>query len=265
VPDGSSPRYYLDTSAQIERHGGESAVRQAFAARLGTQANHATSTHVQREWKNIVDQSAAEILNACRGATSVHDVRARLRNGFGRKPGHHWLALDMFGADATTVAEIELRAEQFLRTTAGVLFESGIAEIRDGSECMLAAETARRDTRTGKWSVRTKCKRNECDCAQIALTDHNEDRVERAADALARSRTPGHAKMAQIAREAMAHPDKSRRKGRTCWGGSGLGGDISIALECAEDETLLTTDRSFDEICPAIGVAHCRLAGTRTP
>jgi hypothetical protein len=47
-------------------------------------------------------------------------------------------------------------------------------------------------------------------------------------------------------------------KGKNCWGAGGLGGDISIALECAADETLVATDASFDLICPAIGIAHQR-------
>jgi hypothetical protein len=36
-------------------------------------------------------------------------------------------------------------------------------------------------------------------------------------------------------------------------------------MECTEDEVLLTTDRSFDQICPAIGVQHARIPGTRAP
>jgi len=223
-----SQAYYLDSSAHIERHAGETDVREDLQELLAS-GGHSTSTHVHREWRHIVHASAVDIVNACDGARAVSDVRARLRHGYGRRPGHHWLALDMICGDATTVTEIEIRAEQFLRSRGDVLFELGVDVIRDGSECMLARETATRDVRTG------------------------------------RMQTPGHATMARIAREAMAASDKTRRKGRACWGASGLGGDISIALECANDETLLTTDRSFDEICPAIGVAHVRLDGTRTP
>ncbi len=48
-------------------------------------------------------------------------------------------------------------------------------------------------------------------------------------------------------------------KGKACWGAAGLGGDICIALECAPEETLLTTDASFDLICPAVGINHHRV------
>lgn len=259
-----STRYYLDTSAQIERHGGETAVREQFAELLKG-ATHATSTHVQREWKSIVHGGAVAVLNACQGAKSVVDVRARLRQGFGRKPGHHWLALDMIGADSATVDELEVRAEQFLRVRADVLFELDVNQVRNGSDCMLAQESASRDVRTGRWSIRTLCSRSECDCTQIPFTDAEASRIDNAAGALTKSIVSGHKRMARIAREAMSQVDKTRRKCKTCWGANGLGGDISIALECAREETLLATDRSFDEICPAIGVSNKRLAGTRTP
>jgi hypothetical protein len=259
-----SDTYYLDTSVQIERHAGETAVRENLGGLLEG-GGHATSTHVEREWKNIVHASAVAIVNACAGARAIADVHARLRQGFGRKPGHHWLALDMICGDPTTVAEIEIRAEQFLRTRGDVMFGVGLDEIRDGSACMLARESAHRDVRTGRWGIKTSCRREECACDQIAFTDANHDAIDREAEALAASTTSGHRTMARIARHAMAQADKTRRKGRACWGSNGLGGDISIALECGADKTLLTTDRSFDEICPAIGVTHVRVSGTRTP
>jgi hypothetical protein len=257
-------RHYLDTSAQIERHAGESGVREQFAKALaGT--THATSTHVRREWKSVVHGGAVAVLNACQGAEDVGDVRARLRQAFGRKPGQNWLTFDMIGAESADVFEIEIRAEQFLRTRADALFELDVDEIRDGSECMLAKESAHQEVVSGRWWIRQICKREECDCNQVAFTDSEAARVDQAAAALAASSTSGHKRMARIAREAMAAPDKTKRKGTTCWGGNGLGGDISIALECREDETLIATDRSYDEICPAIGIRHLRLASTRTP
>jgi hypothetical protein len=256
--------YFLDTSAHIERHGGERAVRDHIRGLLAA-GQHATSTHVLREWKHIIHGSAVAILNACEGASNVGDVRARLRNGFGRQPAHHWLALDMICGEPTGVHEIELRAERFLRSTADVLFELDVADVRNASNCMLARERVGRDVRTGEWKIRTKCSRTECDCDQIAFTDANAAQIDDAIAALAASGVSGHRKMARIAKDAMARPDKTYRKSKNCWGGSGLGGDISIALECGLDEVLLTTDRSFDAICPAIGRAHHRVDGTRAP
>ena len=53
--------------------------------------------------------------------------------------------------------------------------------------------------------------------------------------------------------------DESATKGKACHGANGIGGDICIALECGKDEVLLTTDRSFERICPAIDISlDCR-------
>lgn len=257
-------RHYLDTSAQIERHGGEAAVRRELRDILaGT--THATSTHVAREWRHIIHGSATRVLNACQDAESVTDVKARLRQGYGRQPGHNSLALDLIGGDSASVVELELAAETFLRTIADALFEVDIDEIRDGSACMLARERPVQDLQSGEWSLRTSCRRHECVCNQIALTDANVGPIAASVEALRGSPQSGHKKMARIAAEAMAANDKTRRKGKACFGGNGLGGDISIALECADDEVLLTTDASFDHICPAVGVAHRKVMGTRTP
>lgn len=257
-------RFYLDTSAHIERHGGHSTTRSVIRRHLEG-AEHATSSHVQREWKSIVHRSAVDIINACKASTTVSDAEAMLRQGYGRKPGQHWLTLSMICADSRDLDDIQLRAEQYLRSRADVLFELDIDEVRNGSDCMLAKEQASQDRRTGRWSIKTQCRRADCVCDQVAFTDGQASRIEAAAAALVASKTSGHPKMAKNVRAAMSHPDKTYRKGRNCWGGSGLGGDVSIALECGNDETLLTTDQSFDEICPAVGVPHIRLTGTPTP
>jgi len=65
--------------------------------------------------------------------------------------------------------------------------------------------------------------------------------------------------MGKKAREALESSDPLATKGKACHAANGLGGDICIALECGADETLLTTDASFDVICPAIGISHKRL------
>ena len=66
--------------------------------------------------------------------------------------------------------------------------------------------------------------------------------------------------MGQLAISVLKRPQD--RKGKNCWGKLG---DVSIAVECARDEVLLTTDRSFDTICPALGLTHLRLAATTAP
>jgi hypothetical protein len=77
-----------------------------------------------------------------------------------------------------------------------------------------------------------------------------------AAIALESSDRDNDKKMGKKARLALANDHRDATKGAACHGLNGIGGDICIALECAEDETLITTDKSFDLICPAIGRKH---------
>jgi hypothetical protein len=67
------------------------------------------------------------------------------------------------------------------------------------------------------------------------------------------------AKMGKAALKALDDVNEGATKGKACHDYGGIGGDICIALECGADETLLTTDASFDLICPAIDVKHKRL------
>jgi hypothetical protein len=82
------------------------------------------------------------------------------------------------------------------------------------------------------------------------------DRALAAAHALESSDRDADRKMGRKARLAIESQHTNSTKGVACHGAGGIGGDICIALECAEDETLITTDQSFDLICPAINRRH---------
>jgi len=71
--------------------------------------------------------------------------------------------------------------------------------------------------------------------------------------------------MGRKALEIMHSSNRLDRKGKNCFGAKGLGGDISIALECRDDEILLTTDESFERIGPAIGIHVYRIEPTPPP
>lgn len=255
--------YYLDTTAHLERYGGEQQVQDAIAAWLG-EHQHYTSTHVEREWKRIVYGSTVDILNALPGAQSLADVRARLRQGFGREPAQRWMVYDMVIDDETSsIEELDRRARRFLRTGFHAMFTDRI-EVRDGSRCGIAPREAAPGADGRMWFHGT-CRKTETICDQLPFLDDRRDNILAAADALERSDRDEHRKLGQKARKLMVELQEAERKGANCYGGKGLGGDISIAVECGRDEVLLTTDHSFEHICPAMGLHFRRFDGTRMP
>ncbi len=250
------PRFFLDTSAHIERNWGRADARDRLSGLLSND-RHATSTHVQREWKGIVEASTVAILNEVREARDRPDLVARLKRGFGRTPVHRWMVFEAIVGSASDLGEIELRAQTFLRSRSIALFMAGLDEVRDGSECQLAREQAKQ-TRRGDWELKTQCRKHECQCRQEHFLAAQANRVGLAATALTQSSRSDDRKMGRAAQQNMASGDPLDRKGKKCWGKGGLGGDISIALECRSDETVLTSDSSFDLIAPAVGVQHHR-------
>jgi hypothetical protein len=158
--------------------------------------------------------------------------------------------------------ELERRARRFLRTGFDAMFTERI-EVRDGSSCGIAA----RDVATnehGQLVYRGTCKKTDDICAQIAFVDRNRSKILAAADALQESDRDADRDLGAKAQKLMGLEEREL-KGSNCYGGKGLGGDISIAAECEPGEILLTTDQSFDYICPSMGVELRRFEGTRMP
>jgi len=253
--------YYLDTTAHLERHGGEQQVRDEIESRLGTE-QHATSTHVEREWKRIVHGAAADILNAIKDAGSLQDVRAKLRQCYGRVATQRWLVYDMLVEDQhCSIEELERRARRALRTTFTAIFTDRVT-VRDGSRCGIAPRAVIEDD--NGWRFPGTCQKTESICDQVSFLRARPEQVFDAANALLNSPRDNDKKMGHHTIQRMELAD-SELKGQNCYGSNGVGGDISIALECGADETLLTTDHSFDLICPAIGAQHQRINATRMP
>jgi hypothetical protein len=255
-------RYYLDTTAHLERHCGSAEVRRE-AAKLLDGERHATSTHVYREWKRIVDGAATDILNALRTSSEMRDVYARLAQGRGRSPGQRLRVLAMLAGGELTTDTLGIRARTFLRSQSRALFEASVDDVRNGSDCGLAKELPR--LRSGQWELKTTCKKTECECRQPDFLSDQSPRGERAARALddPGAREPDR-KMGRTADKILRSGRPLDRKGKNCWGGT-LGGDISIALECGSDEVLLSTDESFNFICRALGLQQHRLSATPPP
>jgi hypothetical protein len=250
-------RYYLDTTAQLERWSGDGPTRDRIEALLGD-GEHATSLHVLREWKHIVEGGCGEALNALRQRpASLRDLFARMSQGWGREPGQRLRVLSLLVGDSSTLdaGEVEIRASAMLRYRSASMFETQIDEIRSGSECGLARNRVRQDAK-GDWveeqpeTRRDRCRKDDEICRQDDDLGSKVDRLEAAGKALLGSDNAAHRTSGKVALQAAKVARD--RKGKNCYG---YLGDASIALECADDEVVLTTDRSFEVMAPAIRIS----------
>ena len=261
-------RYYLDTTAHIERHAGDEQRRTEIESRLAEGTGHTTSTHVQREWRSIVEGATVDVLNLLQDSNAtLSTVFAGLSQGYGRSQGQRLRVLAMLAGQNVSIdpSMLQLRAQTFLRSTAEELFRAGLGEIRDGSECGLARREVSIDNK-GRRSLDMQCRKAECVCRQPEFLEDNRPGIDQVASDLQNasgSQNDSLRRLGGKVREAMDADPGDDRKGSLCW--RYVGGDPSIALECAADEVLLTTDRSFDFICPALGIRHERISATPPP
>ncbi len=72
-------------------------------------------------------------------------------------------------------------------------------------------------------------------CVQPSFLEGRKDEVAAVSSAL--KEDPRFRGMGTLVENVMASKDHLDRKGKNCWGSGGLGGDISIALECETNET----------------------------
>lgn len=249
--------YYLDTSAQVERWFGAAETKRGIEGLLDEGEAHATSTHVRREWKRIVDRSAAEILNTLTSERLADDL-PRMAQGFGREPNRRQLVLYCLAAEGDwTRDEIRLRAQHMLDFRSDEMFEDRLTSIRDSSECGLAEKRAEQD-RLGVYGLQTTCRKGDRICRQIDSIEEKLEAWSNGAQKL--SEEPNYEDMGKAAL-AMAR-NQEEREGRNCYGRTG---DLSIALECEEAETILTTDASFEVVGATIGRTVVRVPPTQPP
>src|SRR5205823_2877705 len=124
-----------------------------------------------------------------------------------------------------------------------------IDDVRDGSECGLARNQVFQDSR-GRWLLVDRCKKTDRICREDQFLEDHRARASTAAEALAdRAPRASDKKMGKTMVGMLSRPPD--RKGKNCYWHTG---DIAIALECASDEVLLTTDQSFDTICASLGL-----------
>jgi hypothetical protein len=254
--------YYLDTTALVERWTGEAEVRDEIVALLDG-GKHATSSHVQREWKRIIDGTVADVLNAIRdGQDDLGDVFARLSQGWGRQPGQRLRVLAMLANQLrdSSPTELRLRALQLLRCGSAQMFAHHVQEVRNGSDCGLAKNEVRRG-RDGRYSLVDKCQRKEEICRQDQYIEDDVAAWQSASKGLVEhSSRSSDQNMGKLGLQLVTEPAK--RKGKNCYGRTG---DISIALECRPDETLLTTDASFEAMAKEAEITVRRVGATSPP
>lgn len=256
--------YYLDTTALVERWTGEAEVRGEIASLLadGEGAN-STSSHVKREWKRIIDGTAAEVLNAIRdGESDLGSIFARLSQGWGRQPGQRLRVLAMLANQlrSSSVTELQLRATQLLRSGSEQMFTQLVQEVRNGSDCGLAKNEVKRG-RDGRYSLVDQCRRDEEICRQDRYVDDGLPKWRSASQGLvAHAERSSDRKMGELGLELVDSP--GRRRGKNCYARTG---DISIALECKPEETLLTTDASFGAMAREAPISVKRLRATSPP
>jgi hypothetical protein len=246
----------------MERRGGLAATRSQLKTMLRGE-RHATSTQVEREWNRIVIGTCVALRNALASAEDWTDVVKIMTKGFGRTASRHWQVTHWIaGPDTANLAVVQKRLDDFERIRARVYFHEGLDTIRDGTECGIVE---RRPYRKGaQWHYDDMCKKTDTICRQPEFLADNIDRARAAAEALEGSLRTGDADMGRNAAKALADKAAGATKGKACHGAGGLGGDICIALECGSDEILLTTDASFDLICPALDIQHERVPDTRS-
>lgn len=240
------PTYLVDTSAHIERWAGSRERQREIRDLLGGD-RHVTSVHARREWKNVIDGSATAVVNAFETNATLDDVLVGLSQLQWRSSGQALRVLAMLvRGQAALDKTAEIRARALIRYRSAEMFEDQMS-VRDSCQCPLAAETPVRGP-DGRLTLNWRCRKTDDICAQEQTAAARSARFADAGNALKASDRAKDRDMGDVALQAAAVPRDA--KGRNCWGRLG---DVNIGLDCGADETVLTTDKSFDLLGPALG------------
>jgi hypothetical protein len=189
------------------------------------------------------------------------DDLPRLIQGHGREGNRRILVLFCMmkegkGKDWTR-DELRLRARHMLKFRSEEMFRGGLAAVHDSSDCGLAEKEVAPD-QAGLYTLKTTCKKSEQICRQPDAIDEELDRWTSGAEKL-RESSP-HESMGETGlKMASSRPE---RKGRNCYEQTG---DLSIAVDCPPNATVLTTDQSFEVMRPGIERDVLKLPPTKPP
>jgi hypothetical protein len=237
----------------MERIGGKRETRDRLKGLLKG-GGHSTSTQVVREWNRIVLGACTKLLKILPTASDRMDVVQYMKSGYGREAARNWQITEWLMGPDTDFRLVEKRVADYARVRARAEFRVGISTVRDGTECAIAARSPYH--RGDELRYEATCQKTHNICKQPTFLLKNIDRAKAAATALAGSGRKGDREMGKKALAALEKLPGNATKGRACHSANGIGGDICIALECADNETLLATDGSFETLCPALGLAH---------
>jgi hypothetical protein len=240
----------------MERIGGKREIRDRLKVMLG-RGGHATSSQVQREFNRIVLTACTKLLKALPVAQDRMDVVNWMKQGYGREAARNWQITEMIMAEDVDFRAVEKRAADYARVRARAEFRAITPTVRDGTECAIAVRVPLE--KHGALEYGSTCQKDAEICRQPEFLQENLDKVTAAAAALLNSKRKPDREMGKKALANLEKISANGTKGKACYASNGLGGDISIALECEPDETLLATDESFDLLCPALGLKHERI------
>lgn len=158
-----------------------------------------------------------------------------------------------------SATELDLRARQILRSGSQEMFMHHVDEVRDGSECGLARNEVKMSG--GRFVLVERCKRSDQICRQDRfIAQHLEEWEGASRGLISHATRKNDREMGGLGMKIAANPPFG--KGKNCYARSG---DISISCECAAEETLLTTDASFEAIAKERGLNVKRFEGTAPP
>lgn len=239
---------FADTTAVFEWHAGRGEPRAEVRGLLG--AGHAVvgSEAVEREWKRIVFDATNAVLKAA-GETNLSYFFAELSSGFGRAHAQRFRALSMLAGrtDHLNLTEMKLRSGQMLRGDMNQRFEQVVKDVRRPSQCGLARQNP--VPAGAAWRLKKTCKIREGICVHEARLDTGDDANRWAAGAAALRAAKPYKKMGDIADKMLGEPRV--RTGRNCYGSTG---DLCIALDGEPAQEIVTTDKIFTVLGPAMGL-----------
>lgn len=245
---GSAIPKFVDTSALVSYYTAASDQRARVRDALDGEPTF-SSEHVIREWRRLVAEAGDTILTAALQEPDLSTFYGRLqRRAFGRDASKRlalMAALVLPGETGTTIEDVIIQARSMLRGHHRTYEDRVIDEVRSRSSCPLAVGQIREEN--GSWKFDFMCRKSEDICGRIDHVENQLTRWDAGADALIESGVDSFLKMGRTAKEF--HDDPRSAKGRNCWGSTG---DLSIALDC-EDEQLVTTDKIFGALGPAMG------------
>jgi hypothetical protein len=249
------PRFFLETSIEIQRRFGHALVKRAIDDAIGDDAC-ASSFYVLMEYKRAVVKTLITLWALVKEEPTVGDALKVCAAGFeSRAPKFVLMAIaellnegDLYNDKDKILRHLEMLIDSSL-----VAFDRDVAEmIQNRQKCPLA----RASTEKGydRFLREIECE-TKCTVEAFWASQRNElQRLDKEGAADVHQRNDSFKPLYPNIGQALAShtSQKTKRNCMRC-------GDIIIALEAPADLTLLTFDRSFESLCPILGKKVVRI------